>query len=182
LVVVIFSIKFLKMKNRGSSMARGGFRAGAYKAEKVIDFDGRKMTVREVMQLTGFSYPKTYRLYFSKQAGAPKLQKQKTKGIPADVEARTIKSSVPPSIPSATDDPLLPLENKDPLQYMLDVMNDPNIEGGRRDRMAVAAAPFLHQRACDQKPGKKEQQKEAADKAAAGKFSAGKAPKVVNMR
>jgi len=33
-----------------------------------------------------------------------------------------------------------------PLQYMLAVLRDPNTDPDRRDRMAVAAAPFCHPR------------------------------------
>lgn len=31
-----------------------------------------------------------------------------------------------------------------PLDYMLSVMRDPTADAARRDRMAVAAAPYLH--------------------------------------
>jgi len=31
-----------------------------------------------------------------------------------------------------------------PLDYMLDVMNDPNVDIKRRTRMAIAALPFFH--------------------------------------
>ena len=43
-----------------------------------------------------------------------------------------------------------------PLDYMLSVMNDPEVDDARRDRMAIAAAPYVHVRAADAKPGKKE--------------------------
>lgn len=33
-----------------------------------------------------------------------------------------------------------------PLEYMLDVMNDNTVEVDRRDRMAVAAGPYCHNR------------------------------------
>ena len=54
-----------------------------------------------------------------------------------------------------------------PLEYMLAVMRDPLADPARRDRMAIAAAPFLHRKVAD--IGKKE----AADLAAldAGKGS-----------
>lgn len=56
-----------------------------------------------------------------------------------------------------------------PLEYMLAVLNDPAIEAARRDRMAVAAAPFMHPRIAERDRGKKDQ---AADRAkqAAGRF------------
>lgn len=34
-----------------------------------------------------------------------------------------------------------------PLEYMLEVMNDQSVDSTRRDRMAIAAAPFVHARA-----------------------------------
>ena len=38
-------------------------------------------------------------------------------------------------------------ERLTPLQFMLNVMNDSEADPARRDRMAVAAAPFCHPRA-----------------------------------
>lgn len=49
-----------------------------------------------------------------------------------------------------------------PLDYMLIVMNDEGADAERRDRMAIAAAPYVHSKAADKAPGKKEQQLEAA--------------------
>jgi phage terminase small subunit len=50
------------------------------------------------------------------------------------------------------------------------VMNDPGADDGRRDRMAVAAAPYIHARAAEQVLGKKEQQQEHAKEAARSPF------------
>ena len=44
-----------------------------------------------------------------------------------------------------------------PLEYMLAVMNDPGADQSRKDRMAIAAAPYVHARISD--PGKKEASK-----------------------
>ena len=56
-----------------------------------------------------------------------------------------------------------------PLQYMLSVMRDKKADDVRRDRMAIAAAPFVHGRASDiAKPGTKEQAQAAAVTAADG--------------
>jgi len=45
-----------------------------------------------------------------------------------------------------------------PLEYMLNVMNDEDTSPERRDRMAIAAAPFMHSKPSDDgKMGKKEQ-------------------------
>lgn len=72
--------------------------------------------------------------------------------------------------------PVLPTEARTPLEFMLAVMNDPAQSDSRRDRMAIAAAPFVHQKAGEQ--GKKEERAEAAKKASTGKFSAGTPPKL----
>ena len=67
-----------------------------------------------------------------------------------------------------------------PLEYMLDVMNDADADKQRRDRMAIAAAPFVHARAADVEPGKREQRTARAKAAAAsGRFATPPAPKLV---
>jgi hypothetical protein len=53
-----------------------------------------------------------------------------------------------------------------PLDYMLTVMRDPEADVARRDRMAQAAAPFVHARAEALAPGKKEQAAAVAREAA----------------
>jgi hypothetical protein len=52
-----------------------------------------------------------------------------------------------------------------PLQYMLGVLNDPEADQARRDRMAIAAAPFVHPRVADNRFGKKDALAEAAETA-----------------
>lgn len=54
-----------------------------------------------------------------------------------------------------------------PLEYMLAVMNDPDVDAARRDRMAIAAAPFVHARAEAVAGGKKAQRQERAEQSAA---------------
>jgi phage terminase small subunit len=49
-----------------------------------------------------------------------------------------------------------------PLEYMLAVMNDPTVDPIRRDRMAMAAAPFLHVKADTVALGKKQQAEQEA--------------------
>jgi len=70
-------------------------------------------------------------------------------------------------------------EQLTPLEFMLKIMNDPNESKADRMRMAQAAAPFVHAKAGEK--GKRDEREEAAKKAAGGKFSAGAAPKVVNI-
>ena len=50
-----------------------------------------------------------------------------------------------------------------PLDYMLAVIRDPKADVVRKDRLAIAAAPYCHGRIAE--VGKKQQQKEAAKKA-----------------
>ena len=52
--------------------------------------------------------------------------------------------------------------NQDPLDYMLGVMNDPKADPSRRDRMAIAAAPFKHSRLSDRPASKKDEADAAA--------------------
>jgi hypothetical protein len=54
---------------------------------------------------------------------------------------------------------------------MLMVMNDPTADETRRDRMAIAAAPFCHPRISDAVKGKKERQDEDAAKAGGGEWA-----------
>lgn len=86
-------------------------------------------------------------------AGRPKTAKSSSeaKAAPPDVKAAARRAKM------------------SPLDYMLAVMNDEGADDGRRDRMAVAAAPFVHMRAGDApKPGTKEQAQAAAATAAQG--------------
>jgi len=106
---------------------------------------------------------------FRPGAGRPKgaagakskpAKKKKTRGIPQDIEKEAVS------------------ENMAPLDYMLKVMNDPKEkDNARKDRMAIAAAPFCHQRA--EKGGKKIVQAGQAAEVTRGKFAPGAPPKIV---
>jgi phage terminase small subunit len=64
-----------------------------------------------------------------------------------------------------------------PLAYMLGVMNDKEADDARRDRMAIAAAPFVHKRVVDTPEGKKEVAKNTAARAGkVGRFATPPAP------
>ena len=58
------------------------------------------------------------------------------------------------------------LAGMSPLEYMLAVMRDPGADEARRDRMAQAAAPYVHARA--EAAGKKQQAEEFAATAERG--------------
>lgn len=56
-----------------------------------------------------------------------------------------------------------------PLDYLLMVINDPNADSDRKDRLAIAAAPYCHPRLIEpQKIGKKDREDEAAERAGVG--------------
>lgn len=82
------------------------------------------------------------------------------------------KADIKPPVEAAADVPVVPLR-KEPLAYMLDVVNDPNADQKRRDYMAVAAAPYVHAKAGE--TGKKDQKLEAAKKVAS-RFGSSTAP------
>lgn len=66
--------------------------------------------------------------------------------------------------------------NTSPLDYLLQVMRDQNEDKGRRMQAAIQAAPYMHAKKGE--AGKKEQ-KDAAAKKVASKFTAGAPPKLV---
>jgi hypothetical protein len=80
------------------------------------------------------------------------------------------KRDIPPDVANGAEK-----ENKTPLEFMLDAMNDTSKPDDFRARMAVAAAPFMHARK-GEGVGKKDEKDQAAKKAASGKFAAGQAP------
>ena len=91
-----------------------------------------------------------------------------------------IADDVPGGMPDfSAADPIDPaeVENLTPLQYMLREMNYRRNDPNRRDKMAVAAAPFVHVKAGE--VGKKGEREEAAKKAGAGKFGAAAPPRLV---
>ncbi len=83
-------------------------------------------------------------------------------GRPKGSRAPRETQAVPPDIKAAARKARL-----SPLDYMLAVMNDEMAEHERRDRMAIAAAPYVHARKTDA-PGKKEEAETAARTAERG--------------
>jgi phage terminase small subunit len=66
---------------------------------------------------------------------------------------------------------------KDPLEFLLAVMNDESAKPELRVRAAIAAAQYKHTKLAD--GGKKDERQRAAEAAGSGKFSAGAPPKLV---
>lgn len=75
-----------------------------------------------------------------KKASATKADAKKTK---AKAPSRVAVVPPAPPVDDVLDGEVLPA-NMTPLEYMLDVMNNRKADPNRRDRMAVAAAPFVH--------------------------------------
>ena len=91
-----------------------------------------------------------------KKKPAKKRAKKKTPPVPADIAAEAEAL------------------NLTPLEYLLQVMNDPDAKDERRDRSAAVAAPFVHTR-----PGignVKDTRKDKAKAAGHGKFASGPPP------
>jgi len=55
-----------------------------------------------------------------------------------------------------------------PLDYMLAVMRNPEADQARRDKMAIAAAPFVHGKPGETAKGKKAEAEQAAKTAGVG--------------
>lgn len=68
-----------------------------------------------------------------------------------------------------------------PLDYMLSVMNDPNADDARRDRMAIAAAVYTHGKPGDEGRGVKAKKQEAGERVSSGggKYATPAPPKLV---
>jgi phage terminase small subunit len=87
------------------------------------------------------------------------------------------------AVASNPEDPTKPKDGKPgekilPLDYMLQVINDPEEKDkNRKDRLAIAAAPYCHPRK-GEGAGKKEEKADRAAKAGGGKFAAGTPPKL----
>lgn len=72
---------------------------------------------------------------------------------------------------------------KDPLVFLLSVMNDTASDARLRIVAATAALPYVHERAGNLQGGKKDKRAEAAQEAGKGKFAPSKPPKLklINM-
>ena len=104
--------------------------------------------------------------------------KKGTKYRPRALKGATPKKTKAPKVPRDIADEAKAV-NLTPLDYMLKVMNDETeSDKARRDRMAIAAAPFIHARK-GEGAGKKEEKSDRAKSAGAGKFSTGRAPLAV---
>lgn len=80
----------------------------------------------------------------------------------------------PPSQPAKLDIPA----TKDPLIFLLSVMNDLASDARLRIVAATAALPYVHERSGNVQGGKKDRRADAAQEAGKGKFAPSKPPKL----
>ena len=106
------------------------------------------------------------------EAPAKKRASAKSTNVPA-VDADGYKTD--PNWPFGQERPE-DLSGLMPLDYLLQVMRDPNEDRGRRMQAATLAAPYCHPKKGES--GKKEQKADAAKKVA-GRFTAAAPPKLV---
>lgn len=94
--------------------------------------------------------------------------------------ASKVSAAAKAAVVSADDVVAVPAGQVSPLEYLLGVVNDLDAEAADRMRAAVAAAPYVHARASDiiAAKGKKEQQQEAAEQVAGGKFAPRRGPRL----
>lgn len=171
-------------------MAKGGFRPGGGRPPALNPDGTRKYPIR-VRAKPGATVVKAKRV-----AATPPKRGATPKAPPANpfmpVAEALAASSLPPPADALVPDPVeLPdpptradvpggmagaLGTETPLEYMLRVMNEPG-DDNRRDKLAIAAAPFVHVRAGE--VGKKTERQDAAKKAGAGKFGAAAPPRLV---
>lgn len=85
-----------------------------------------------------------------------------------------VKRLLDPSPQPLPHDAEVEIGNLTPLEYALRVMNDPREAKERRDRLCVAAMPFVHVKKGE--GGKREAAAEKAEKLSTGKFAAAPAP------
>ena len=139
-------------------MARGGYRPGA----------GRpRLTEAEKAERAAL-----------KAAGIAKKPAAKKVKKPAKAAAKAAEPSSPSSELAAIgeDAPA----GMSPLDYMLHVMRSGDADPARRDRMAIAAAPFMHPRREPVGEGKREKAADDARKAVgSSRFAAAVPPKLV---
>lgn len=163
-------------------MAKGGARPGAGRKKGQKDVRPRKGTeaqqeadqIRQLLSLGIKAKAKFYQEFLFRVANADK--KQKPLSIVEKRMMDKLAEDLAEKIADGAASDEVP-ENLDPLSYMLKVMNDPTEKDtARKDRMAMAAAPFCHPRKGESGTGKKEEQADRAKTAGKGRFAPSRPP------
>jgi phage terminase small subunit len=110
--------------------------------------------------------------------GKPVLRKGRPpkSGATVQLPVEQIKRLLDPSPQPLPPDADVEIGNLTPLEYALTVMNDPREPKERRDRLCVAAMPFVHVKMGE--GGKREKAAGKAETASKGKFAPATAPKL----
>lgn len=151
-------------------MGRGGYRPGAGRkpgSKKGAEISEETKQIRDMLALKTKAKAKLFNDLLGKIKSGGKVTISEKKLM--DVLAVELAAEV------NGDKPLENPERLEPLDYMLGVMNDSTADKDRRDRMAIAAAPFVHPRIAEGK-GKKEEKESKAKNAGKGKFAPGRPP------
>jgi len=158
-------------------MARGGYRPGAGRKPGSKDKVPRKITkkqtsdkkkIKAILELGVKAKARMYQEFLLRIS----------KGESLSITEKKLMDKIGAELTEGLgedDKKIIEAENLDPLGYMLKVMNDPQAEKDRRDKMAIAAAPFIHARK-GEGAGKKQEREERAKAAGSGKFAPGKVP------
>lgn len=157
-------------------MGSGGYRAGGGRPRGSKDTKPRKGTeaqaeaekIKQMLALGTKAKAKFYQEFLIRVSKNEKLTLAEKNMM--DKLAVELASELDGERPAAD------AEKLDPLTYMLRVMNDPNeTDKTRRDRLAIAAAPYIHPKAGENE-GKKDAKAERAREAGKGRFAPSKAP------
>lgn len=157
MIVAESALNYLNLKGC-FEMARGGARVGAGRPKGSVKDAAPKVATSAKVKA-------------QKPAARKRAATQKPSRHRVDVPGAVVPAIDPGSEPAV-------MEQKTPLEYMLTVMNDPRVDGGRRDRMAVAAAVYLHSKQGEK--GVKANRSAAAKTAGAGRFAPSAPPRLVS--
>ena len=165
-------------------MARGGFRPGAGRPRKIkvpTEPKPRGRPRKKPLPLPEAMSATTSEAAFTQQALPTNPFPSMAQALAAPNQPPPVKALEPNPVErpeSVADAPALSPGDENPLAYMLRVMNDPKTDDNRRDKLAIAAAPFMHRRAGE--VGKKAEKDKAAREAGGGRFGATAPPRLVS--
>lgn len=149
-------------------MGRGGYRPGAGR-KKGKKTDIEKNPSKLVLLSKAEEFAVFYKGILDRAAKGKKPTASETQ------QMQKLAAELTKTYEAGGENENKPIEELLPLDYMLKVMNDPDDDKNRRDRMAIAAAPFCHARK-GEGLGKKEEKENKAKQAGSGRFAASPAP------
>ena len=174
-------------------MAKGGFRPNAGRPRLTDAEKAERLLARRLAKRVGYTRERAEleAKAATAAAQAPAMTAKKSAAkpkAPARAAKKPVLSEPPPAAQTPATDQLkdrVEVESAQagmsPLDYMLQVMRSSNVDPQRRDRMAIAAAPFFHPRKEPVGQGKREAADAASKKASGGKFGARPAPGALKL-